>query len=191
MTTRNDSLAPPILRYLLFRNVADLAQFPSEKLPEGARAVVEGAIQGSNAFAAPSQGNQEFVFTRIPSLGPLAFGFNAQDGVFDTTGGNAIQTRDGMWIRWPQLRLVALNGTTPVVVTNIANQLGTAAGGTTFSNIWAHFSRRVAGTANGHVVITAGITDNTATEVTLVSDEANDNGSGVLSVYPLIRQRNQ
>lgn len=167
MVDRTETIAPADLRFILVKNVAGLAQLDDAKLPDGARAIV---LDEDPAAGAPNgSGAREFVYTRLAPPDSPALTFAEANGAFGTPTRNAYLAKSGaLWIQWPQIYLVTLNGTTPVTVSDVI----TIVGGTGPSGL-AQLNWRRSGvtTSAGTVLFTPG--DNA---FDVVSDDANDDG---------------
>lgn len=170
------SRAPADLRNLILRNVADLAQFEDDILPDGARAMV--LEHDSSAGASNASGMREFVYTRRALPTTPAMTFVESNGALGTPTRNAYRSKAGyLWVQWPQMYVIQLNGATPVAVADVV----TIVGGSVSQNVRIFWRRMGVATAQGQPIFT--MTDNAMSVVS----QANDDSSILVSLYPRIR----
>jgi hypothetical protein len=183
MVDRAESLAPTSLRYLMVKGPAELNQLQVGKLPEGARCVMQDSMSAFSAYAMGGPGDQEWVLVKQPLENPMPFG----NGINPT--GNAVQASDkaSLWVRWPQIFSVNLNGTNQVQIDDVVTQVN--ASFQTVTNIWAAYNRVGLGNSPGHVVIVGGAGVSTAQSIFVSSSDASDNGVLRVYVWPLLGQR--
>lgn len=187
MVDRASLLAPPDLRITLVENLQALAGLDTAKFPEGARASVYSGFNSFQAYGLGG-GNMEWLYTREQPKTPLTFAAGST-GIQQTPSGNCILAKDGnLWIRVPGVYLVTLNGVTPVVLDDVANQLGT--GLISASNVIAAHSRQSPGASTGHIVVTAGNAPGNENQLNVVSTDAGDNGQIRLLVWPFFTTSN-